>query len=324
MKQAIHWGILGNAKIAREHLAPAIHQSKSGVLSALASRSPEAAAAWKEQYPGITVHDSYEALLGDPEIDAVYIPLPNHLHIPWTIKAIEAGKHVLCEKPIALKAEDIDQLIRMRDASGLVVAEAFMVVHHPQWHRVKEIIASGEIGALKMVQGAFSFNNGAETDNIRNREDTGGGALRDIGVYPSVTTRFVTGQEPRTIHSVIGWEKGIDTDARVHAQFPGFSLDFYCSMRLGLRQQMNFHGTDGFITVDSPFNAGLYDGETLRVRFSDRTERVERFAGERQYLLQIEAFNRSVLTGEDFPCSLEFSKGNQKMIDMIYSAEMES
>lgn len=320
MEYSIRWGVLGQAKIAREHLCPAIHEASLGSFQALATRSPESARVFVEQYPGLRIHSSYEALLNDPDIDAVYIPLPNHMHVEWTRRALEAGKHVLCEKPIALEAHEIDELIALRNRSGLVAAEAFMVTHHPQWHRVREILQSGEIGELRVVQGAFSFDNSSEGDNIRNRADTGGGALRDIGVYPTVTTRFVTGKEPQSVSSTIEWENGIDATASVQADFPGFRLEFYCSMRLGARQEMYFHGTRGFIAVEAPFNAGLYDGERIRIRANDGQERIERFAGTRQYVLQIEAFNRSVLTGEPFPCSLEFSRGNQEMIDSIYSA----
>ncbi len=320
MNNTVRWGVLGAAKIAREHVCPALHEARNGHFTALATRSPEGAANWLEQYPGLTIHGHYEELLADPNVDAVYIPLPNHMHVEWTTRAVEAGKHVLCEKPIALKAEEIDQLIAARDRSGLVVAEAFMVTHHPQWLRVREILASGEIGTLKMVQGAFSFNNGDQKDNIRNRADAGGGALRDIGVYPAVTTRFVTGEEPTEISSRIEWENGIDATASVQARFPGFAMEFYCSMRMSPRQEMYFHGTDGFIAVEAPFNAGLYDGERIRVRGADGTERIERFAGTRQYVLQAEAFNRSVLTDEPYPCTLEFSRGNQVMIDGIYGA----
>ncbi len=318
MNKIVRWGILGAAKIAREHVAPELHAARYGTLTAIATTSDATAEEWVPRYPDITIHRSYEALLADPAVDAIYIPLPNHMHVEWTQRALSAGKHVLCEKPIALEAAEIDELIRARDAAGVMAAEAFMVTHHPQWYRVREIIQSGEIGELKVVQGAFAFNNGTQQENIRNRPETGGGALRDIGVYPSVTTRFVTGAEPIDISAHIDWENGIDAAASVRAIFPTFSLEFYVSMRLGARQEMSFHGTDGFIVVESPFNAGYSDGERIRIRLSDGTERIERFCGTRQYLLQAEAFNRSVLTGEPFLCPLEFSRGNQEMIDMIY------
>jgi len=312
--------VLGAAKIARVHLCPAIHGSTGGEFTALATRSPEKAQPFLERYPGLKIHASYEELLADPEIDAVYIPLPNHLHVEWSERALKAGKHVLCEKPIALNAAEIDRLIAARDQSGLVAAEAFMVTHHPQWHFVREQLQAGAIGSLKFVQGAFSFNNAAQPDNIRNRADAGGGALRDIGVYPSVVTRFVTGQEPVEVQASIEWERGIDAGATVLARFPDFSLQFYCSMRLGARQEMVFHGTEGFMRVVAPFNAGQYDGETVVLRRSDGTETTSRFLNAQHYLRQMNAFNQAVLHGEAFPCTLEFSRANQVMIDKIYAA----
>ncbi len=218
----VRWGILGAAKIAREWVVPAIHMSDRGEVAAIASRTPGKAAAMAAPYGEVTLHDDYEALLADPGVDAVYVPLPNGAHVEWTAKCLEAGKHVLCEKPIALKAEEIDPLIALRDRTGLLAAEAFMVSHHPQWLRARELVADGAIGRLLQVQGAFTFNN-PDPDNIRNRADLGGGALRDIGVYPCISTRFVTGAEPLAVpYAAIEWDAGIDATARVEAAFPGF------------------------------------------------------------------------------------------------------
>ncbi|MEO1293844.1 MAG: Gfo/Idh/MocA family oxidoreductase [Pseudomonadota bacterium] len=191
----INWGILSAAKIARDRVAPAIHMSAQGRIAAIASRTEGKAEELAAPYGDVRIYHDYEALLADPAIDAVYIGLPNSAHVEWTLAALSAGKHVLCEKPIALEADDIERLIVARNASGLLAAEAFMVVHHPQWHRVKEILSAGAIGNLVHVQGVFSFYND-DPDNIRNQSDQGGGALRDIGVYPCVTTRFATGAEP--------------------------------------------------------------------------------------------------------------------------------
>ena len=160
--------------------------SDRGEIAAIASRTPGKAAAMAAPYGAVRLHDSYEALLADPGVDAIYIPLPNHQHVEWTAKCLEAGKHVLCEKPIALRAEEIDGLIALRDRTGLVAAEAFMVTHHPQWIRARELVAEGAIGTLRQVQGAFSFFND-DPGNIRNRADLAGGALRDIGVYPCIS-----------------------------------------------------------------------------------------------------------------------------------------
>lgn len=312
----VRWGILGAAKIAREWLCPAIHMSAEGVVAAVASRSDKGAALARPY--GARLHGEYEALLADPEIDAIYIPLPNAQHVEWTEKCLRAGKHVLCEKPIALAAAEIDGLIAARDQTGLLAAEAFMVVHHPQWARAREILASGELGELRQVQGAFSFFND-DAANIRNRPEDGGGALRDIGVYPSVTTRFATGEEPVAIRSRIAWEGGIDATARVRAEFDGFEAEFYVSMRMAPRQEMVFHGTGGWLRVRTPFNAKLYGDDVLEVRTGGTVTRLERFPLVNQYVAQIDAFNASVRTGAAYPCPLEFSRGNQRMIDMIYA-----
>ena len=212
----------------------------------------------------MTLHTDYVALLDDPGVDAIYIPLPNAHHVEWTAKCLEAGKHVLCEKPIALQASEIDRLIDLRDRTGLVAAEAFMVVHHPQWLRVRALVAEGAIGRLVHVQGAFTFFND-DPGNIRNDATVGGGALRDIGVYPTVVTRFVTGAEPVDIAAQIDWDRGIDATARVRAEFPGLHMDFYVSMRMAPRQLMTFHGETGWISVHAGFNAGNYGDAVIEI-----------------------------------------------------------
>ena len=290
MPKTVRWGILSAAKIAREWVCPAIHMSDAGRVAAIASRTPGKAEAMGAVYPGVKYYSDYEALLADPAIDAIYVPLPNGAHVEWTEKALRAGKPVLCEKPIALKEEEVARLIAVRDESGLLAAEAFMVVHHPQWHRVKALIADGAIGQLRHVQGGFSFFND-DPGNIRNDAGQGGGALRDIGVYPSVVTRFVTGQEPEKISSRIEWEAGIDATARVWAEFPGFTMDFYVSMRMHPYQSMLFHGSEGWIRVAAPFNSKAYGDDVIEIRDRSGVVKIERFALADQYRAQIDAFN---------------------------------
>ncbi len=319
MQPTVRWGVLSAAKIAREWLCPAIHNSSQGVITAIASRTPGKAEALAAPYGDVKCHSSYEALLADPNVDAIYIPLPNLGHVEWTEKALRAGKHVLCEKPIALEAAQIDGLIKLRDQTKLVAAEAFMVTHHPQWHRVRALLAEGAIGKLRHVQGAFSFYND-DVANIRNDASQAGGALRDIGVYPSVVTRFATGEEPTAISSRIDWDNGIDATARVWAEFPGFSIDFYVSMRMHPLQQMIFHGDAGWIRVATPFNAKAYGDDVIELRDRSGVVKTERFPLVDQYRVQIDNFNTSVLTGAPYLCPLEFSRGNQAMIDMIYEA----
>jgi predicted dehydrogenase len=287
-------------------------------VAAVGSRDLAKAAAMAAPF-GARAIEGYEALLADPGVDAIYIPLPNGDHVEWTLKCLEAGKHVLCEKPIALEAGEIDDLIAARDRTGLLAAEAFMVTHHPQWVRVRELLGEGAIGRLCHVQGAFSFFN-VDPGNIRNKPDLGGGALRDIGVYPSVVTRFVTGAEPERITAEIDRDMGIDATARVQAAFPDFHLDFYVSMRMAPRQLMTFHGDEGWISVHAGFNAGAYGDEVVEIRRDDARVVLERFPRADQYRSQADAFNASVLDGDPFACPLEFSRGNQSMIDMIYAA----
>jgi predicted dehydrogenase len=268
----------------------------------------------------VRIHKTYEALLADAEVDAIYIPLPNHQHVEWTAKCLAAGKHVLCEKPLALKAEEIDGLIALRDRTGLLAAEAFMVTHHPQWIRARQLVRQGAIGRLRQVQGAFTFFN-EDPGNIRNRADMGGGALRDIGVYPSISTRFVSGEEPTAVPwAAIEWDRGIDATARVVAEFPSFGMEFYVSMRMAPRQIMTFHGDKGWLSVHAPYNAGAYGDPVLELRNAEATVVLERFPRSDHYRAQIDAFNDSVLDGAAYACPLEFSRGNQVMIDMIYAA----
>ena len=319
MKSYLNWGIMGAAKIAREHLAPAIALAEGARLTALATQTPGRDAPYHRFAPDLTVHDSYDALLADPNVDAVYIPLPNSMHVDWTRRALEAGKHVLCEKPLAMSTAEIDPLIALRDRTGLLAAEGFMVVHHPQWQRVRSLLAEGAIGTLRHVDAAFSFNN-TDLTNIRNRPEMGGGALPDIGVYPSVTTRFATGQEPHRLRADIQWENGVDTFARVWADFDSFTMAFYVGIRHAARQSILFHGSEGTIELLTPFNARVSGEARLRLRRGYNHEVVERFEPVDQYQLMIEAFNRSVLSGEPFACPLEFSRGNQQMIDAIFTA----
>jgi len=312
----LRWGILGAAKIARTDLMPAMQLARGAELVALATRDAAKAAPFQAVVPGLRLHASYDALLADPQVDAVYIPLPNDLHVEWSLKALAAGKHVLCEKPMALAAGDFDRLIAARAASGLVCAEAFMVCHHPQWQRVRDLIAGGAIGWLQHVEAVFTYNN-PDPANIRNNPAHGGGGVLDVGVYPSITARLVTGEEPVAIRSDLRREGGVDVFARVWADFPGFTMSFYCGMRQHRHQFMQFHGTEGIIDLPFPYNAGVAGEALVRVMSGAGNWSVERFEPINQYVLMIEAFGRSVREGAPFACPLEFSRGNQVMVDAI-------
>lgn len=315
----MRWGILGAAKIARTDLAPAIQLARGSELVAIATRDRTRASPFQALAPGLRVHDSYEALLADPEVEAVYIPLPNHLHVEWSIKAAQAGKHVLCEKPIALATQDIDSLITTRDNTGKLIAEAFMVAHHPQWALVRALIDEGAIGTLEHVEGCFTYTN-RDLGNIRHQAGMGGGGLRDVGVYPCITARMVTGAEPTRLRADLRRANGVDIFARVWADFPGFSMSFYCGMMQARRQYMTFHGQDGWITLSAPFNGPGYGDTAVEWQTEDGRTRIERFNSVNQYALMIENFSDSAQNGTPFACPLEFSKGNQAMIDAIFAA----
>ncbi len=269
----------------------------------------------------------YDALLADPAIDAVYIPLPNHLHVEWTAQALRAGKHVLCEKPIAMSAAQIDALIALRDKTGLLAAEAFMIVHHPQFIRARQLVAEGAIGRIEHVDVAFSYDNRSDPGNIRNRPETGGGSIPDIGVYTFGSARFVTGGEPEpgSLQSRIRRENGVDVFAQVTGTFDGpsgrFTYASMTSMRLFPRQEVVFQGEKGLIRLTAPFNANVFDEARVELHRPGLEVTVERFPDARQYKLQVEAFGRSVTTGAAYPWPLEEARGTQAMIDAVFAAE---
>jgi predicted dehydrogenase len=328
----VRWGVLGAARFAREQMAPAIHAAEGAELAALATSDPAKAAGFQAFCPSLKVHPTYDALLADPSIDAVYVPLPNHLHVEWTLKCLAAGKHVLTEKPIALRAEEIDQIIAARDRSGLLAAEAYMIVHHPQWQRAQEWLNAGEIGDLVHADVAFSFHL-TDLGNIRNRPDAGGGSLRDIGVYTFGSMRFVTGAEPVDISARIHRDNGVDTFAQVAATMEGppnkphvgrFTYGSMTSMRMYNRQVATFQGTKGMIRLEGgPFNANVNDIAEVELHQNGNRVIVERFPTANHYKLQVEAFGRSVRTGVAYPCPLEFVRGTQAMMDRVYDVAVE-
>lgn len=316
------WGVLSTAKIGREQLIPAILEAGNGVLAAIASRDGGKARALADRFGAPHAFGSYEEMLASDTVDGVYIPLPTSQHVEWAVKAADAGKHVLVEKPLALKAGDIGQVIAARDRNKVVVSEAFMVTYHPQWLKVRELLRDGAVGRLRHVQGAFTYHN-VDPDNMRNRPELGGGALPDIGVYPTVTTRFATGAEPVRVQATVERDAtfGTDTYSSVRADFGTFELSFYLATQLAARQAMVFHGDDGFIEVASPFNAGLYDDHRVTLHNRGHAEaQTFRFPGAQQYRLEVEAFARAA-RGEDAPVfALEDSVRNQKVIDAIFRA----
>lgn len=321
MQKKIRWGVLGVAKIATVKVIPAMQRGAVSEVTAIASRDAARARKAADELHIPKAYRSYEELIADPEIDAIYNPLPNHLHVPWSIKAAEAGKHVLCEKPIALSVAQTLELIAARDRTGVTMGEAFMVHSHPQWLRALEIIQSGEIGPLRGFQFAFSYNN-IDPKNIRNQADIGGGAVMDIGCYPIHTARWMFGAEPSRVCALVERDPEFRTDRLTSAMldFPQGQAVFLCSTQLSPWQRVQMFGAKGRIEVEIPVNTPP-DAETRIVVTTDRT-RTETIAACDQYTLQGDAFSRAILAGAEPPVPLENALGNMRVIEAAFrSAE---
>lgn len=318
----LRFGILSTAKIGRELVAPAIQDAENCVVAAFASRDLQKAKDLCDRFGAPHAFGSYDEMLASDLIDAVYIPLPTSQHVEWAAKAAEAGKHVLVEKPLALKAQEIKDLIAVRDRAGVIISEAFMVTYAPVWLKVKALLEEGAIGRLRHVQGAFSYFN-RDPNNMRNIPELGGGALPDIGVYPTIVTRFATGAEPLRVKSTIERDPDFGTDiyANVKADFGTFDMTFYVATQLAARQVMVFHGTEGYIEVKSPFNANRYGAEEIELSSQNHNQaQIFRFPDSRQYKRQVEAFAKAAAGEASAVVSLESSYANQRFIDAIYRA----
>jgi predicted dehydrogenase len=327
MPDKVRWGVLGAANIAVKKVVPAMQRGEWSEVVALASRDVERARAAAGALGVRKVYGSYEELLADPEIEAVYNPLPNHLHVPWTTSAAEAGKHVLCEKPIAMNVAEARELLAVRDRTGVKIQEAFMVRTHPQWLGTLELIRAGRVGELRAVAGHFSYFN-RDPANIRNRPEMGGGALMDIGCYPVTVSRFVFGEEPRRCLGLVERDPEMGTDRLTSAvlDFPSGQSVFTCSTQLVPYQRMQFYGTRGRVEVEVPFNAPadrptrifIDDGSDL---FGSGVE-VREFAPCDQYTVQGDLFSRAVREGGAQPIPLEDAVKNMAVIEAIFrSAE---
>jgi len=318
----MRFGILSTAKIGHELVVPALLDAENCVVTAIASRELSRAEAFAKRFAIPHAFGSYEAMLASDTIDAVYIPLPTSQHVEWTIKAADAGKHVLCEKPIALHAREIGALIAARDRNRVLISEAFMVTYAPVWHKVRQILQSGAIGTLKHVQGCFSYFN-RDPSNMRNIVSLGGGGLPDIGVYPTITTRFVTGQEAQRVQATTERDPQFGTDfySSVRADFGSFELSFYISTQLAARQVMVLHGTEGYVEVKSPFNADRWGPEEIELTNQNHAHsQIFRFQDSRQYRCEVEAFARAATGEPQEHVTLESSLHNQQLIDAIYRA----
>jgi predicted dehydrogenase len=322
----LRFGIMGTAKIAREKVVPPMRRSARCEVVAIASRDAALARETAGRLGIATAHGSYEALLADPAVEAVYIPLPNHLHVPWATRAAEAGKHVLCEKPVGLDAREAEALLAVRDRTGVRIQEAFMVRTHPQWLRARDLVRGGRIGALKAITGHFSYHL-TDPANVRNVREWGGGGLLDIGCYPITTSRFVTGAEPRRVAALVDRDpsSGIDRLGSVLLDYDGVQCAFTYGTQTVPRQTMQFVGTEARLEVEVPFNAPddrpcrlfLYDaGDKLGLAVAETVE----IPACDQYGVMADAFAACALDGTEQPVPLEDSVANMRVIDAVFRA----
>ncbi|MCM3115366.1 Gfo/Idh/MocA family oxidoreductase [Neobacillus sp. MER 74] len=312
----INWGILGCASIAKEAVIPSIQQSKIGEVRAIASRDIEKAKKTAEQCGIPAAYGSYEDLLADPSIDAVYIPLPNHLHSEWTIKAMQSGKHVLCEKPFALDTNQAEEMIKASKRTNRVLAEGYMYRHHPRYAMIKEMIEEGKIGGIRGFHGEFCFNNSEDYNNVRYQPDMGGGSILDVGCYPINAIRYLLNQEPEalTVNAFYSPLHGnVDMMASGLLEFSkGVSATFQCSMWADYKNTLHIIGTKGRIEI--PFAYSCSE-ETGNFYFSSKGERKEITVSKvNQYVLQIDHFHDSILQKQPYPISLEDSLNNTHVL----------
>ena len=314
----VRWGVLSTANIGREKVLPAMKAGEFCEIAAIASRDEAAARAAADEVGIPTAYGSYEALLADPSITAIYNPLPNHLHVPWTIRALEAGKHVLCEKPIALSAAAAQGLF---DAAAryphLKVMEAFMYRFHPQWQRARAIVAAGGVGELKTIQSFFSYYND-DADNIRNRADIGGGGLMDIGCYNISLSRFIFGAEPRRVMGIIERDPNFGTDRLASGvlDFGHGTATFTCSTQLAGYQRANIFGTGGRVEVEIPVNAPPDAPTRIWHQRGGQTEEIT-FPIVDQYMIQGDLFSQAILNDGPVPTPLTDAVANMRVLESL-------
>jgi predicted dehydrogenase len=320
----VKWGILSTASIARRRAVPAMLKCQNAEIIAVGSRSLEKGKQFAAEFSIPKVHASYEDLLADPDVEAIYNPLPNHLHVEWSAKAAAHKKHVLCEKPISRNVAEARQLLAARDKYSVKIGEAFMVRTHPQWLRTRELVQAGRIGALRASAGIFSYFN-EDPDNVRNKEDHAGGALMDIGCYPIKTTRFVFGEEPLRVFASIDRDPTFKTDRLTSAilEYPSGQCIFTVSTQLTPFQRMQFFGTKGRIDVEIPFNAPtdkptrifIDDGKDL---YADGSRITESFHVCNQFTIQADLFSKAIREHGEVPNPLEDAICNMAVIDALF------
>jgi predicted dehydrogenase len=325
MSNKLRWGVLSTASIGRTKVIPAMQQGEYTDIVAIASRNLGKA---QQTATGLGIpraYGSYEELIADPDVDIIYNPLPNHLHVPWTIKAAEAGKHVLCEKPLSLTAKEAEALLAVRFRTGVKIGEAFMIRSYLQWLRVRELLTEDRIGQLRSVVGFFSYFD-TDPNGITNQIAFGGGALLDIGCYLVHASRFAFAQQPTRVVALIDRDPqmGIDRLTSAILDFPSGQSIFTCSTQLVPYQRIHFLGTRGRIEIEVPFNAPM--DRPTRIFIDDSGDlfgegiTTETFPACDQYTLQGDAFSRAVMEDTAVPVSLEDAIENMAVIDAIFSS----
>ncbi len=327
MPDKLRFGVLSTANIGIKKVIPAMQRSERTAVTAIASRDLRKAREAATALGIAKAYGSYEELLADPEIDAIYNPLPNQLHAPWTAKAAEAGKHVLCEKPLSMTVAEAKTLLAMRVRTGVKLGEAFMIRSFHQWLRLRALLEAGEIGELLAVTGVFSYFN-ANPENIRNRVETGGGGVYDIGCYLIQASRYAFGREPQRVVALLERDPQLGTDRLASAllDFAGGHATFTCSTQMIPYQKVNFLGSRGRIEIEIPFNAPTDRPTRLFIDatgdLSGSGMREETFPIGDQYTFQGDAFAKAVIEGGEVPVPLEDSIANMAVIEAIFrSAE---
>jgi len=327
MIRKVRWGVLGAADIALKKVIPAMQRGAWSEIAAIASRDLVKAQQAARDLGIPKAYGSYEELLADPEIEAVYNPLPNHLHVLWSVRCAQAGKHVLCEKPLVLNAAEARQLQRAQIRAGVKMGEAFMVRTHPQWLRTRELIRAGRIGDLHAIQGFFSYFN-RDPANIRNVVAAGGGALLDIGCYPINTSRFIFGEEPRRVMALVERDPDMHIDRLASGilDFPSGPSAFTCGTQLVPYQRMHFFGTKGRIEIEIPFNAP--PDRPCRIFVDDGSDlfgagiQTEALPVCDQYTIQGDVFSQAIRGEGEVPVPLDDAVRNMAVIDALFrSAE---
>jgi predicted dehydrogenase len=314
----VRWGVLSTAKIGIEQVIPAMQSGKYCEITTIASRNLNKAQAAAKQLGIPKAYGSYEELLADPDIDAVYIPLPNHLHVPWSIKALDAGKHVLCEKPIGLTTAQAQELLdAAQKRPQLKVMEAFMYRHHPQWQRARELVAEGKIGDLRTIQSFFSYYN-ADPDNIRNKADIGGGGLMDIGCYCISLSRFIFDAKPQRVFGIMECDPQFNTDRLTSGilDFGRGTSTFTCSTQLMPYQRVNIFGTEGRVEIEIPFNAPTDRPCKMWHQHGTKIDEILLDVCN-QYTIQGDLFSQAVRNDTDVPTPLEDAVANMKVIEAL-------